>query len=117
MGGGASGWGGAITGSRCLVGCGAPEAGVRFNDLLWRVGFAVAQLQTERTAQCLDHRIKNFRCQVYPRAGLRHGPHRGQNGFSIGLGARGILWCKTGKQTVAQLGKGRSVAQAAISLR
>jgi len=112
MGGGASGWGGAITGSRCLVGCGAPEAGVRFNDLLWRVGFAVAQLQTERTAQCLDHRINNFRGQVDPRAGSGHGPHRGQNGFSIGLGARGILWCKTGKQTVAQLGKGRSVAQA-----
>ena len=73
---------------------------VWLDDPLWGVGVAVAQLQTEGTAQGLDHRIKNFRGEVDPRAWSGHGPHCGQNGFGISLGARGILWCKTGKQTV-----------------
>lgn len=40
---------------------------VRFDDPLWGVEVAVAQLQSERTAQGLDHRIKNFRSEVDPR--------------------------------------------------
>ena len=45
---------------------------VRTARWLRRVGVAVAQLQSEGTAQGLDHRIKNFRGEVDPRAGSGH---------------------------------------------